>query len=491
MKKMKSKKSLTEKEIATSTSNKQIVIITYIVVFIFLGLMGYITKFMLIDSGNIINNVYNPRQEILEVQNRRGQILSKDGDVLASTIIDKNGEEVRVYPYQNLFSHVVGYSTKGKTGIEALGNFYLLNSHESMPGKLKNDLSGIKNQGDNIVTTLDVDIQKVASEALGSYQGAIIVLEPSTGKVLAMVSNPNFNPNEINDIWEDLSKDTESSVLLNRATLGLYPPGSTFKILTALEYIRENPDTYDDYSFTCTGNFQYNDDKIKCYQGKKHGDVNLSESFAHSCNSSFANIGLSLDKEKFSETLYEMLFGSKLPIELNYNKSSVAVNNEISDGLMMQISIGQGATQVTPLHMAMITSTIANGGKLMNPYFIEKIENFNGSYVKKISPVTYGTLMSKTESTMLTNMMAEVVASGTADTLMGLEYKAAGKTGSAEYNTNKGDSHAWFTGFAPYDNPQIVVTIIVEGAGSGGDYAVPIGKQIFDAYFEKYGILEK
>lgn len=453
--------------------------------------MGYITKFMLIDSGDIINNVYNPRQDILEVQNRRGSILSKDGDILAYTVINDKGEELRVYPYHNLFSHVVGYSTKGKTGMEALGNFYLLSSHETMGYKLKNDLSGTKNQGDNIITTFDVNLQEIASKALGSYQGAIVVMEPSTGKILAMVSNPNFDPNEINSIWDNLMNDPKSSVLLNRATIGLYPPGSTFKILTALEFIRENPETYKDYSFTCTGKFHFDDDTIKCYKGIHHGVLNLSESFAHSCNSSFANIGVLLNKESFSETLNQMLFNDNLPIELNYNKSSVTVNETISDASMMQTSIGQGSTQVTPLHMAMITSIIANNGRLMKPYFIDRIENADGSYIKKISPDMYGTLMSESESSILTSMMADVVEYGTADLLMDSNYKAAGKTGSAEYSESKGESHAWFTGFAPYDHPQVVVTIIVEGAGTGGDYAVPMAKRIFDTYFEKYGIIEK
>ena len=151
---------------------------------------------------------------------------------------------------------------------------------------------------------------------------------------------------------------------------------------------------------------------------------------------------------------------------------------------MMQTSIGQGQTQITPVHLNMITNAIANKGVLMKPYVIDHIENDVGTVVKSFKPQRYGSLMSDEEAEILKELMTAVVESGTATKLSGREYTAAGKTGSAEYGTVKGESHAWFTGFAPADEPEISVTIIVEGAGSGGDYAVPIARQIFDAYFK-------
>jgi peptidoglycan glycosyltransferase len=149
----------------------------------------------------------------------------------------------------------------------------------------------------------------------------------------------------------------------------------------------------------------------------------------------------------------------------------------------MQASIGQGTTQITPLHLNMITSAIANGGMLMKPYLVDYVENVDGAVVKQFNPDSYKRLMTTEEASALTEMMHEVVESGTGTKLSGLSYSAAGKTGSAEYSSVKTDSHAWFTGFAPVENPEICVTIIIEGAGSGGDYAVPIAKRIFDAYF--------
>jgi peptidoglycan glycosyltransferase len=370
-------------------------------------------------------------------------------------------------------------------GVEALANYYLINTNTSISNKVANDMAGVKNPGDNVYTTLDVDIQQVANDQLSIYKGAIVVTEVSTGKILAMVSHPNFDPNEIDDIWDDLLESDTSSVLLNRVTQGLYPPGSTFKIVTALEYYRENNGNYSNYSFTCNGSYKVGDSKISCYHGSNHGTINLVTSFAKSCNSSFANIGMGLDRDSFETTLETLLFNKDLPITLTSAKSSVSVSDDTSTDEMMQTSIGQGKTQITPMHLNMITCAIANKGVLMKPYVIDRVENDAGSVVKSFKPSSYGRLMSEEEADFLTTLMTAVVESGTATKLKGLNYTAAGKTGSAEYNNTKGDSHAWFTGFAPAEDPQVAVTIIVEGAGSGGDYAVPIARRIFDAYFQQ------
>ncbi len=346
------------------------------------------------------------------------------------------------------------------------------------------DINGAKYPGDDVYTTLNVDLQQVASTALGIYQGAIIVSEPQTGKILAMVSKPDFNPEEISDIWDELVEDKESSILLNRVTQGLYPPGSTFKIVTALEYIKENKDTYQNYSYNCTGAISRGEDRIQCYHGSVHGTVNFKRSFAKSCNSSFANIGLSLDRQLFGDTLEKLLFNQSLDLPFTTGTSRVEVSEQTSDGDMMQISIGQGTTGITPLWLNMLTCAIANEGTVMKPYVVDYVQNSAGTRIKTFSPSVYGKLMEEQEAEILRGLMTDVVEEGTASRLSGLSYTAAGKTGSAEYGTVKGDSHAWFTGFAPAENPQICVTIIIEGAGAGGDYAVPIAKRIFDAYFE-------
>lgn len=457
--------------------------VTYLFVAVFLCMMGYTCHYAITHQQELINNSYNGRQELLISQNTRGTIYAAGGQVLAETKTDENGKDIRSYPYANLFAHVVGYASNGKFGIESSSNYYLINSNAKLADKVASEVAGEKYPGDSVYTTLDVGVQEVAYQSLGIYKGAIIVSEPSTGKIIAMVSKPDFDPNEIDSIWDGLLEDKESTVLLNRVTQGLYPPGSTFKIVTALEYIRENPDTYNQYTYQCNGRFTLGEDRINCYHGTVHGYEDFTKSFAKSCNSSFANIGIQLDRARFGDTLNSLLFNKELPVSFAYNQSRLVIDESTSDSDVMQAAIGQGTTQITPLHLNMITCAIANKGVLMKPYLVECVKNNEGNIIKQFEADTYRKLLSEEEASILTGLMQEVVTSGTGTKLSGLSYTAAGKTGSAEYNSVKTDSHAWFTGFAPAENPEICVTIIIEGAGSGGDYAVPIARRIFDEYF--------
>lgn len=470
---------------APKPKNREIFVVTYAFVAVFLCLMGYVCYFAVTNKQELMNNSYNTRQNLLAKQNTRGTIYAASGEVLARSVPTPDGSETREYPYDNLFAHVVGYATNGKAGIESMANYYLINSNEPLSEKVNHDKDGTKYKADSIYTTLDVDLQQVAANAMGIYKGAIVVTEVSTGKVLAMVSKPDFDPNEIAQIWDTVVEDKESGILLNRVTQGMYPPGSTFKIITALAYIRENPETYADYQYNCTGSFSIGKDKISCYHGTSHGKEDFQKSFAKSCNASFANIGVNLNKTNFADTLQTLLFNQELPLKLSYNKSRITVDENSTPADMMQIAIGQGTTSMSPMHLNMITSAVANNGNLMKPYIVEKVENYQGDSIKQFTPASFGKIMTETEAGILKKLMEEVVQSGTGTKLKGLSYTAAGKTGSAEYSNVKGESHAWFTGYAPAENPAICVTIIIEGAGSGGDYAVPIAKRIFDAYFEQ------
>ena len=472
------------------TRNRELWLITYAFVVIMLGVIINEIYFVSVESETAINNSYNPRQELLAQKNIRGQILASGGETLAQTVRGEDGNEERYYPYGNLFSHVVGYSTKGKTGVEYLGNMALLNSNASIGEKIQNEISSQKNIGDNVVTTLNVSVQQAAYEALGAYDGAVIVTEPSTGRIIAMVSKPDYNPNEIARIWDELVEDDSSSVLLNRATQGLYPPGSTFKIITALAYYRQNGQDVSGYHYQCGGSFTYNGHRINCYHGSSHGSEDFKTSFEKSCNSSFANIGVSLDLGELNSTCEDMLFNHKLDLPFATSQGSYVLGTQAEAYDVMQTAIGQGKTQISPLQMNMITCAVANEGVAMTPYLIDRIENYNGSTVKQFQPEKYAVLMTPEEAAFVSDLMTGVVENGTATRLKGLGYSAAGKTGSAEFSADKSDSHAWFTGFAPVENPKVCVTIIVEGAGSGGEYAVPVAKRIFDAYFADTGSIE-
>lgn len=466
-------------------SNREIWIVTYIFVLMMFAVIVNEVCFMYRESETVINNSYNPRQELLAQKNVRGMILSRNGEVLAQTVRAEDGSEKRVYPYSNLFAHAVGFSTKGKTGVEYLGNMALLTSNSSLTEKIQNEISAEKNLGDNVVTTLDVDLQMAAYTALGSYNGAIVVSDPKTGQILAMVSKPDFDPNQIVEVWDDLLADNTSSVLLNRATSGVYPPGSTFKIMTSLAYYRDNGGDVSKYHYNCGGSFSYEGHRINCYHGSNHGSEDFTKSFAKSCNSSYANIGVNLDLNVLEKTCEDLHFNENLGLSFATATSKYSLGTSADSYDIMQTSIGQGKTQITPIQLNMITQAIANGGSVMKPYMIDRIESYSGSIVKQYEPEKYADFMSADEAAFLTELMTQVVQTGTATKLKGLSYTAAGKTGSAEYNTDKLDSHAWFTGFAPAEDPQICVTIIVEGAGSGGEYAVPMAKRLFDTYFEQ------
>lgn len=453
---------------------------------LFAAMIVYLCSYAYNNRQVMMSNSYNGRQKILLAQNSRGSIYARDGEVLADSVLDADGNETRRYPFGNLFAHAVGYATKGKAGIEAQENYYLIRSDISLSEKARlSDEGAFKNPGNSVTTTLSVPLQEVAYKALGAYNGAAIVTDVRTGEILAMVSKPDFDPAQIDALWNDLINDKEDSRLLNRVTQGLYPPGSTFKIVTALEYIREHPTDHDKYRFTCSGSFKHDGEVIHCYHGTNHGALDFLTSFQMSCNSSFANIGLTLDRASYMRTLARLGFSMKFDVPFVSSVSRVGVTADSPDGDIMQAAIGQGAVAMSPLHLNMITQAVASGGMMRLPFLVSSVDSADGRNLVHVKEGgTYGRVMSEDEARILTQMMISVVNGGTGKRLEGLSYQAAGKTGSAEFDsTQKSESHAWFTGFAPAEDPQIAVTIIIEEAGSGGEYAVPIAKRIFDAWF--------
>lgn len=486
---MKKEKEVNQEKIKKTVRNREFAVITYCFLGLFLCLMGYFTYFQIKKSEDFINNPYNSRQEQFAKDIIRGEIQSADGEVLAKTSVESDGTENRVYPFGKMFSHIVGYSNSiyGNSGVESWANFNLLRSNAFFLEKTVDELTDRKSVGDTVVTTLNYEIQKTAYEALGEQDGAVIVLEVDTGKVLAAVSKPDYDPNTIEADWSVITDENNTdSALLNRATQGLYPPGSTFKIITTLAYMRQFPTSFEEYVYTCNGTIYEDNSKLSCFSGEVHGTVDLNRSFYDSCNTSFANMGLQLNKKQYREAAEQLLFNQALPVsKMDTSKSSFALKTDATASEVMETSIGQGKTLVTPLHMAMISAAIANDGILMEPYVIDYTENYEGKLVKSYDPVTYGELMTTAEAEVLQNYMLQVVENGTGSKLSGMSYRAAGKTGSAEFGNNKGDSHAWFTGYAHREGKKdIAIAVIVEGAGIGSTHAVPIAKNIFDIYFQ-------
>ncbi len=462
-------------------------------VVLFFSMTSYTAANAYFMRRELMRNSYNKHQELYMKSILRGTVYDRNGTVLAESHVDENGSQTRSYPYGKAAAHVVGYAVKDKSGIEAFSNYDLLSTNASVAERVALAARGELFPGNNVISTIDAELQKTIYDAMEGYKGAVIVSNPKTGEILALCSNPSFDPENIEKEWDDLNADESStsggSLLINRATQGLYPVGSTFKIITTLAYLNANNNDYASYRYNCHGSFSRNGETIHCFNSIAHGEVDLKTSFALSCNSSFVNIGLITDRNVFRDTLKELCFWEKLPCDLTHNVSTISDPSTADITELMQLSIGQGKTLMTPLHMHMITAAIANDGLMMKPYLVSAVSNGAGKTLTEFGADQIKVVIQKEQSDILRDMMREVVVNGTGEVLKNSSYQAAGKTGSAEHrekiNTESGDdAHAWFTGFAPYDNPEVCVTIILENAGSSSSYAVPLAKIAFDTYFK-------
>lgn len=470
------------KENVVEHMNRQILQMAVLVAVCFLALIFYLIKFQVVDSPDVITNSYNKRMATYGDDMVKGTIYSSNGKELAVTKVDEAGNKTRSYPYDKMFAHVVGYDVNGKAGLESKCNYQLFTSNANPFAVLFQLLQGEEKQGDNVVTTLDTRIQKAAYEALGDRKGAVVVMEPDTGRILAMVSKPDFNPNTIEKNWENLTKDNKNTNLLNRATQGLYPPGSTFKVLTTLAYMEQYGDSFENYSHTCEGSIVEHGVKIGCYNGKKHGGIDLKTSLAKSCNTSFVHLGCMLDQNKMKELCETFLFNKNISFKLDTKKSTYVLDGNTDPSMIPQTVIGQGDTLLTPLHNAMIISAIANDGVLMKPMLIDSLTDFTGHTVKTYRSDEYGTLTSKKNARMLQDYLRATVEEGTASTLDTSKYEAAGKTGTAE--NSSGEDHSWFIGYASTKEvADVAISVIVEHGGSGSTSAVPIAKKVFDSFY--------
>lgn len=450
---------------------------------IFVGMIAYMVYFHFNLSREFQNSAYNTRAKSAAEKVIRGEIRAADGEVLAETKVSSDGTETRSYPYDDLFAHVIGYTYQGGTGLESSQNYNLLTSDSFILDQIKWEFQDEKKRGDNIITTLDVDVQKALSNAIGDHKGAGVVIEADTGKVLAMVSKPDFDPNTVEKKYEKLIADEDNSPLLNRTTSGLYPPGSTFKIVTSLAYYRQYGEP-SNFSYDCDGEITVDDHTIHCYQNESHGMQNFTELFANSCNAGFASVGLTVKKSEFKSAAESLLFNADLPSPVRYKSSRFTLDSDSGTALTMQTSIGQGNTLVTPYHMCLISAAIANDGALMKPYLVDRIENDSGTVIKSYEPASYGLLMEKSEASFLQELMKATVEEGTGKKLQSSSYTAAGKTGTADFDSDHGKPHSWFVGYAEKDGKKIAVSVIVEASGAGSKYAVPAAKAAFDAYFE-------
>lgn len=476
-----------EKEKKPTSRQHEIKVAGAILVSLLGAMLLYFVYFEVKGKDEVLSSRYNTRQQNMAQLIRKGDIATSDGVVVATTQTREDGTEVRAYPYTNWYAHTVGYSVLGGYGLEDTQKLNLLTSHIDFWTKLKNEFLGVKTQGDTLVTTLDSGLQDFCYRQLDGQSGSITVVEPSTGKILAMVSSPNFDPNTVEEQWSWLtSEENTTQNLMNHATQGTYPPGSTFKIITLLEYIRENPDTWQDFHYTCTGTYTNGDYVVNCHDGVAHGELDIYGILGMSCNGAFDTLAQTLDSKKWQKLAEDFGYNQsdRSQVDFPYKTSSFDITSDDSVWQRMQLAIGQGTTTVTPLLNLMMYAAVANDGVMMTPYLVDSYLDADGNLVEQTKPKALRTVCTKDEAELLDEFLTYVITNGTA-AAGGSQYaRVSGKTGSAQYDSTK-NYHAWFCGYGTNDVSEIAVCVMIEKGGAGGTVAAPIAGQIFDYYFSR------
>lgn len=455
---------------------RRIVILMVGLIALFLGAIVYLTYFYLFEAETVRNHPSNRRGYIEEAQIKRGDIYDRNGELLA-TSKGEPGHYHREYTYPTLYSHMIGYShpSLGKSGLEASHNDDLLNRNSNRAiVQISNWLSNKKQGGNSLILTVDTQVQSKARELLeeNAERGSIVVMNPKTGEIYAMASLPDFNAMSVAEDWNSLQKN-KAGALLNRSINGRYPPGSTFKIITAASLLDSNLNlNYDD-----KGSQTIDGREFKNAEGSIYGNVDLKDAITHSINTYFVSKGAKLGKERLGSTADQFYFNKKIPFDLPVSPSVFDYKKNIPKTTLAASAIGQGDVLVTPLHMAMVASTVANDGKMMEPILVKEVEDPKGKGIRKHEPKVLQDSISEETAKKLNEFMLSVVQNGTGKRAAMRRVKVAGKTGSAE--NASGENHAWFIGYAPANDPQVAVAVIVEQAGrSGGSIAAPMARDI-------------
>lgn len=432
------------------------------------------------EAESVFFNDYNPRVKALEQRMLRGKLLTLDGEILAQSLLGNDGTVYRVYPYGEAAAAVTGRVNYGETGLEKTEKEHLLASGLSEWEKFLKKAKGELAEGSSVVTTLDSALQKKAYEVLDGKRGAVGVMEVKTGRLLAMATSPTYNPNELSENWEQLMA-SDASPFLNRFTNGLYPPGSTFKIVTTLAYLKEHK--AEEFTYSCGGKIKVGNTTLHCYNEKAHGKQTLKEAFANSCNTAYSYMSSLISPEILKETATELGFGMSFGNTLPYAAGSFFCETGMGSSLFAQTAFGQGKTLVSPVQILLLGSVIANGGNLQLPYFVERVETADGFVTETRGSQGSVPLLGTAEADYLTECMVKASEKYMREFAEN-GILVAGKTGSAEV-TKDIPAHAWYVGFAPADAPEIAVVVLLERVGTGGAHAVPVAKELLSVYFEE------
>ncbi len=458
-------------------------------------------------AERITGNDGNIRRLLSEYSIKRGDILTADGITIAESKPGKGKlKYLRTYPEGELYGHITGYYSIffNSDRIERSFNDQLLGDSGVITMQdLEDRFLGSGEQGDDVVLTINSELQEAARVALGSERGAVVAIDPRNGEVRAMWSNPSFDPGPLashdpkvaRDYWESLKPSSPDSPLLNLATSRSYPPGSTFKVVTAAGALDSG--IYDlDSKFPdpqklelpLTDETLTNFSKESCAGGT---EIDLFTAMRISCDTTFAILGIGLeDLPSVFEDVFRIAeglgFNAPIPFDIATRASTFPDVPDDSAPLRAYAAIGQGDTAATPLQMALVAATVANRGEVLQPRLVREIIDPNRSVLERFQPEILGEAMSPQIAADLTEMMVAVVDTGTGTAAQIPGVAIAGKTGTAQ--TVKGENpHTWFICFAPAQSPRLAIAVIVENGGSfgseatGGAVAAPIARALLEA----------
>jgi cell division protein FtsI/penicillin-binding protein 2 len=485
-----------------SNSIKQVMVVF---LFCFVALISYIAYFQVFSAPKIAEQQGNQRLWARRNEVLRGTIYDRNKNPLTTSAKVDALTQKRTYISGDLYVHALGYVDPryGLTGLEEnydaeltsynkITNNILNLAKDFSKEKLKTMFENRKEDevkiGNGLITSLDPTLQKIAYNALGDSKGAVVALNPKTGEVLAMVSKPTYNPNDLENAMKAANAGkAENSPLINRATAGLYPPGSTFKTITLSSALENMPDITK-RTFNDTGKIVFNEKQsLSNDEGEVNGEINLKDAFRLSSNFVFGKLAMELGNDKLKTTAEKFGFNNTIDSEgfkISMSKFPKLTKAEV--GSVAQTGIGQSSILATPMQMALATSTIANDGKMMQPKLVNQVVDKDGNVVKTIDSKVYKQVLSPSNAAIVKDYMKNLVDSKVNTSWGYFEgTNAAGKTGTADYNLANGESakpHSWFIGFAPANDPKIAVAVIVENGGYGASAAAPIaGKLIRQA----------
>jgi len=436
----------------------------------------------IVQANTLLDKPGNRRLILMESRVTRGGIFDRNGEVIAQTQTS-NGKKARVYPKGELYEPLLGYSTVeyGAAGLEASSADWLMGIKNATPTQSVEQLLALPRQGDNMVLTLDSRLQNIAYNALKGKKGAAVAIDPRNGEVLALVSQPSYDPTNLVQNWADINSRTQEKPFSNRA-FSLYPPGSVMKVVTSAALFRGGINTTDLYQ--STGSAIINGQTINEQNGKAFGWVNYNMALADSCNAYFATSTVKVGDKNFLSAVKGFGFGQKIPFELNIPSSQITNSEKLPTSLTTNLlaasAFGQGEVLVTPFHMALIAAGIANHGVIMTPHLVERVLDPTQTVIFEQKPQPWLTALSKEEADKITSAMVTAVTDGTASPGALPDFQVAGKTGSAEPGGNV-KTHGWYIAFAPAEAPRIAVAVMVENGGTGGGSAAPIARQIMQA----------